>query len=142
MEKKKNLEKMPHIDEVDGSNLRALLSANLKWFRSLQNISQLSLATRAGLTHNFINDIENCKRWVSPQTITKLATVLKIEPYQLFLPEMKAEEPRSRRFSDYLDDFTDSLHDMMTELRRKYLQDDDAESKTALPGEEKENATE
>ncbi|MDR0562563.1 MAG: helix-turn-helix transcriptional regulator [Spirochaetaceae bacterium] len=133
MKRKKTLEKMEDIEKVDGQNVRILFSSNLRWFRSLQNFSQASLAHRAGLTHNFINDIENCKRWVSPQTIAKLATVLEIEPYQLFLAEAKAKEGtrlataerRNDSFRVYLDDFSDSLKKMLRELRRKYLQDDE-----------------
>jgi transcriptional regulator with XRE-family HTH domain len=38
------------------------------------------LAAEADLTHNFINDIENGKKWVSAETIGKLAIALKVEP--------------------------------------------------------------
>lgn len=126
----KNLEEEKEIAE--GKDLRVLLSANLKWFRSLQNISQAALASKVGLTHNFINDIENCKRWTSPQTIAKLALVLGVEPYQLFLPELKNGDPRSYSFNRYLEDFSNSLDAMQRELREKYLQDDNAESQNRV----------
>ncbi|MDR0562562.1 MAG: helix-turn-helix domain-containing protein [Spirochaetaceae bacterium] len=120
---------MERVENLDGRNVRTLFSNNLRRLRSLQNISQLSLANRAGLTHNFINDIENCKKWVSPQTIAKLAAVLHVEPYQFFLPETRASEPMDSFFSVYLDDFSDSLQKMVGELKRRYLQDDDDENK-------------
>jgi transcriptional regulator with XRE-family HTH domain len=108
-------------ERIDGNTIRILFSKNLRRLRSLQSISQLSLATRAGLTHNFINDIENCKKWVSPQTIAKLAMVLQVEPYQFFLPESRVNEPDDSFFSVYLDDFSDSLQKMVGDLKKKYL---------------------
>lgn len=123
------MESMEKIENINGQNIRTLFSNNLRRLRSLQNISQLSLANRAGLTHNFINDIENCKKWVSPQTIAKLAAVLNVEAYQFFLPETRASEPMDSFFSVYLDDFSDSLQKMVGELKRRYLQDDEVEAK-------------
>jgi transcriptional regulator with XRE-family HTH domain len=48
-------------------------------------MSQLALAKRAGLTHNFINDIEKSKKGVSLKTIGILAEALDAEPYQFFI---------------------------------------------------------
>ena len=57
-----------------------LISSNIKRLRSLHNMSQLSLAQNTGLTHNFINDIENCKKGVSSKTLAKLCVVFNVEP--------------------------------------------------------------
>ncbi|MDR2536451.1 MAG: helix-turn-helix domain-containing protein [Treponema sp.] len=125
------MEKIEGIENINGKNIRVLFSNNLRRLRSLQNISQLSLANQAGLTHNFINDIENCKKWVSPQTIAKLAAVLNVAPYQFFLPESKAGESATESFfSIYLDDFSDSLEKMVGELKRRYLQDEEPPTRT------------
>ena len=45
----------------------------------------MSLASKSGLATNFINDIENCKKWISPSTLSKLSEALNISPYKLFL---------------------------------------------------------
>ena len=84
-------------------------------------MSQLGLAENAGLTHNFINDIENGKKWVSAETIGKLAFALKAEPYQFFLSESKWNEQGAEIFSLYLDDFTDSVAKVVKEYRCRYL---------------------
>ena len=128
---------MENIHGINGYNIRILFSNNLRRLRALHNISQLSLANQAGLTHNFINDIENCKKWVSPQTIAKLAAVLRVEPYQFFLPEAKASGETF--FGVYLNDFSDSLQKMVGDLKRKYLEDsekaDAADRKPPVTGE-------
>jgi transcriptional regulator with XRE-family HTH domain len=110
-------------NSINGHEVRMLLSKNLRRLRTQQNLSQLALAVEANLTHNFINDIENGKKWVSPDTIAKLATVLKVEPHQFFIPEIKIEGGDAGILSEYLDDFTDSLRKMVGELKGRYLRD-------------------
>jgi transcriptional regulator with XRE-family HTH domain len=108
-------------EEKDGIDIRRLFSKNSRRLRSAANISQLTLATEAGLTHNFINDIENGKKWVSAETISKLAEVLKAEPYQFFLSESWWNEAGPEIFSLYLNDINDSFQRMVAEYRQRYL---------------------
>jgi transcriptional regulator with XRE-family HTH domain len=110
-------------DLIHGHEIRMLLSKNLKRLRARQNLSQLALAVETDLTHNFINDIENGKKWVSPDTIAKLAVALKAEPHQFFLPEPRMKEQDAGALTEYLDDFTDSLQKMVGEIKVRYLQD-------------------
>jgi transcriptional regulator with XRE-family HTH domain len=112
-------------EDITGDSIRILLGKNLKRLRLLQNMSQLYLSSRTGLAHNFINDIENGKKWISPKTLAKLTTALKVESYQFFLPEYKSDDPVDNFFTVYLDDFSDSLQKMVGELKSRYLQDRD-----------------
>jgi transcriptional regulator with XRE-family HTH domain len=50
-------------------------------------LSQLSLANKLGMTHNFLNEIEHGRKWVSPETIQKLCSALEVQPYQFFIPD-------------------------------------------------------
>jgi transcriptional regulator with XRE-family HTH domain len=108
-------------ENFNGINIRALFSRNLKRLRAAANISQLTLSMEAGLTHNFINDIENGKKWVSAETIAKLAVALKAEPYQFFISESKWNNRGAEIFSIYLDDFSDSCQKMIKEYRQRYV---------------------
>ena len=104
-------------ETITENHVQHLISKNLKRLRSMQNISQLGLAVNAGLTHNFINDIENCKKGMSAKTLAKLCTALNVEPYQFFLPhEMPSDKTRI-----YLSDFNDSLQKVVKELTERYL---------------------
>jgi len=80
-------------------------------------MSQLSLALNTGLTHNFINDIENCKKGISAKTLAKLSMALNVEPYQLFLPEGTA----NNEIISYVKDFNDSLQKVINELTHHYI---------------------
>jgi len=110
--------------KVDEQYVRQLISNNIKRFRSLRNISQLSLAVSTGLTHNFINDVENCKKGVSAKTIAKLSTAFNVEPYQFFLPENTSDNG----IMIYMKDFTDSLQKAVTDLTDQYLGGDKIKS--------------
>ena len=105
--------------KIDEKYIFKLMSSNIKRFRTLQNISQLNLAARTGLTHNFINDIENCKKGVSAKTLAKLSIALNVEPYQFFLPE---DVPNDMRI--YVKDFNDSLQKIVAELSQHYTYGD------------------
>jgi transcriptional regulator with XRE-family HTH domain len=110
-------------DIVTGHDIRVLLSKNVRRFRTRQELSQLALAVETNLTHNFINDIENGKKWVSPETIAKLASAFKVEPYELFTPDPKIKDADAGALAGYLDDFTDSFRKMVREIKERYLQD-------------------
>jgi len=108
----------------EGINIKNLFSKNLKRLRSMTKLSQISLAAEADLTHNFINDLESGKKWISAETLEKLSIALRAEPYQFFLSESKWKDPGAEIFSLYLDDFQDSFEKMLDEYRNRFLIDE------------------
>ena len=115
---------------LKGKNIRALFSRNLRRLRTHANLSQISLASEAGLTHNFINDIESGKKWVSAYTIEKLAIALKAEPYQFFISDSKWDDRGAEIFELYLNEFQTSFEKMVDDYRDRFLVD-----KTKADGE-------
>jgi len=117
-------------ETIDGINIRSLFSRNLKRLRELANLSQVNLAAASGLTHNFINDIESGKKWVSPESMAKLATALKAEPYRFFLSDAIWNNQGAEMFSLYLSDFKTSLEKITQEYRYRFIgagEDEDPE---------------
>jgi transcriptional regulator with XRE-family HTH domain len=108
-------------ENINEHYVHLLVSKNLRRIRSLQNISQLSLAISTGLTHNFINDIENCKKGISAKTLAKLSVVLNVEPHQFFLPDGLS----NNGMKIYVHDFNDSLLKLVDELTAQYLEPED-----------------
>jgi transcriptional regulator with XRE-family HTH domain len=104
-------------DPYDEMGVRILVAQNLKRLRELKNMSQINLSGVSGLTHNFINDIENCTKWVSAKTIARLASALEVEPYQFFLPSSLPDDAKLV----YLKDFQDSLAVFVREYSEHYL---------------------
>ena len=107
-------------DTIKGINIRSLLSKNLKRLRSIAKLSQVNLAAEADLTHNFINDIESGKKWISAETLEKLSNALRAEPYQFFISESKWNDRGAEMFSLYLDDFQNSFAKMLDEYRSRF----------------------
>jgi transcriptional regulator with XRE-family HTH domain len=107
-------------ETITGVNIRATFSRNLKRLRVNMNLSQVSLAGNADLAPNFINDIENGKKWVSPETIGKLARALNAEPYMFFLSDARNDK-EAELFSLYLNDFEDSMKRSLDEYRGRFI---------------------
>ncbi|MDR2499498.1 MAG: helix-turn-helix domain-containing protein [Treponema sp.] len=104
----------------NGHEINMLLGRNLKRLRGKKNLSQLALANSAGLTHNFINEIENGRKWVSPDTIAKLTGVLGISPYELFISGIKGSVDTDL-LNGYFDDMTQGFEQMVQDFRVQYL---------------------
>ena len=108
---------------IEGKDIRHLFGKNLRRLRDMQNLSQMGLSIRADLTHNFINDIEKGKKWVSTDTLAKLAGALQVEPFQFFLPDSVPKENANSFFGVYLDDFSENVQKMVGDLKIRYYQD-------------------
>jgi transcriptional regulator with XRE-family HTH domain len=110
-----------------GQEIRELFSRNLRELRHHNNLSQLALSVKAGLAHNFVNDIENGKKWVSPNTIAKLAEVLDVEP-GIFFQSNPLDPPETRKIRGYLDDLSRRFNQAVGEIKSNYLpQNEDEE---------------
>ena len=86
--------------------IRTLLAGNIKKYRGRRGWSQLYLSEKLDISANFLSEIETGKGWVSPLTLSKLASALEIEVFELFMPRMgnttihdKAEAEKIRRFA-------------------------------------------
>jgi len=73
--------------EIKKLDLRQILSANIKEQRQILGVSQEKLAEMAGLSWQTINSIECQRTWVSDNTLEALASVFKIETFQLLMPQ-------------------------------------------------------
>jgi transcriptional regulator with XRE-family HTH domain len=65
---------------------KELLALNTKMLRKKCGFSQEKLAEAAELSAQSISDIEGCRTWVSDKTLQKLAQVLNVDIFQLFMP--------------------------------------------------------
>lgn len=65
--------------------LKETLSKNIKKYRR-GRFTQETLAEAIGVSFQNINDIEGKRRWPREETLVKLADILGIEIYELFIP--------------------------------------------------------
>jgi transcriptional regulator with XRE-family HTH domain len=106
---------------MDGCDIRKVFSHNLKLYRGRAGLSQLSLASSLGLAPNFISDIECGKKWVSPETLAKLAHALHIEPYQFFLQEQELSNDMASIVQAYTTDLNRAIVESIDRVRGRYL---------------------
>jgi transcriptional regulator with XRE-family HTH domain len=68
------------------TELRTIVRTNIRRYRSYRQWTQAQFAEKLDISVNFLCDIENGKRWISPASMVKIACVLNIEPFELFKP--------------------------------------------------------
>lgn len=64
-----------------------VFAANVKYYRTLQGLSQERLAEKCGLHRTYISGIECCRRSVSLKNIKLIADNLNIDAYKLFIEQ-------------------------------------------------------
>ena len=88
------------------SDLRKILSQNIRDNRGALHISQAKLAESADISVSHVVDIEYCKTWVSDKTLNSIAKALNLEAYELLMPEKngkKTEEGQAlQRIADII----------------------------------------
>jgi len=77
---------------------KELLALNTKILRKKCGFSQEKLAEATDLSTQSISDIEGCRTWVSDKTLEKLAQVLDVDIFQLFMPPYEDNGNDSKTF--------------------------------------------
>ncbi|MDR0562209.1 MAG: helix-turn-helix domain-containing protein [Spirochaetaceae bacterium] len=103
--------------------LRQIFSVNVKKHRNRRNWTQAVLAKEIGVSTNFIYDIENCKKWISPLTLAKLAEALEVEVSQLFKPQETLSDERKDLIVKLATDISKTVTQSLEYVRDQYLRD-------------------
>ena len=101
--------------------LRGILSRNIKRHRQSRSLSQADLAEELDISVNFLCNIENGNRWISPQTLVKFASALKIEPYELLKPAEALPPDMPLILNKCLDEAVLAVTQTLNQIRGYYL---------------------
>ena len=82
--------------------LLEIFSFNIQYYRKAAGLSQIELAKNSGCSHNFINDIENCKKRASFKTVENIARALNVEPFFLFIDPKDRFSGENHKLIGYL----------------------------------------
>ena len=99
--------------------LRAIFCKNIKEFRIRNNWSQVALAQKAGVSVNFINDIESGKKWASPTTMIKIAAALDVYVYELLEPPDLPPD----NLNSLMRKYTDNVNEALEGIRLAFLKE-------------------
>ena len=97
--------------------LKTIVRTNIRRFREYRKWTQAQLAEKLNISINFLSDIENGKKWISPKSMVKFASILNIEPFELFKPADVPAPDVSTLFSRYNDEVVMAVSES---LRRTY----------------------
>jgi transcriptional regulator with XRE-family HTH domain len=96
------------------TNIRGLLSFNIKKRRQILGISQVNLAEKVGTSTQYIGQIEQNKKFPSPEMLERIAEALEVDSPQLFSMEAYSQtaiqqfkENLKSNLEKAIDDFID-----------------------------------
>jgi transcriptional regulator with XRE-family HTH domain len=108
-----------------GKELRMILSANIKQYRSHRSWSQADLAEKAGISITFLSNIERGNKWPYPDTLSNLADALEIEVFKLFIPKEPLSGAARDAISKLSKDLSITVNHSMETVFKQYLQEID-----------------
>ena len=102
------------------NQLRDIVRTNIRRHRDYRKWTQAEFAEKLDISINFLSDVENGKRWISPASMVKFASVLNIEPYELFKPADTPLPSVSTLFSKYNDEVLQAVSDYLKHVYSYY----------------------
>ena len=100
--------------------IRDVFSRNVRALREKKDLSQMALAEKSSLATNFINDIENGKKWFSPATLAKLCDALDVKPYKLFLEFGIDGAQNNELMSQFCAELSDDIINTIRDVSARY----------------------
>jgi transcriptional regulator with XRE-family HTH domain len=110
-----------NFDFMEETDLRRVLSANIKHYRGLRSWSQVVLAEKIGISTNFLADIETGKSWISSATLSKLANIFEIEVYELFKSKKTLKNETREAIKSVVNDISVTIEHSLRQITIKYL---------------------
>jgi transcriptional regulator with XRE-family HTH domain len=81
--------------KIDGQKLRAILGKGIRFFRQQRQLSQASLAEKAGISITFLSNIERGIKYPTSETLSAISNSLEVEVYELFRHDHSPAEYRT-----------------------------------------------
>jgi transcriptional regulator with XRE-family HTH domain len=103
-----------------GSDLRAILSRNIRLYRNHRSLSQADLAEKADISIAFLSNIERGNKWPYPDTLVNIAKSLDVEVFELFKSETANNETKEA-LSHLIKDLSVSINHCLDTASKNYL---------------------
>jgi transcriptional regulator with XRE-family HTH domain len=79
---------------INGQELRAILGKGIRFYRHQRQLSQATLAEKAGISIMFLSNIERGIKYPTSDTLSAIAGGLDVEVYELFRHDYSPTENR------------------------------------------------
>jgi transcriptional regulator with XRE-family HTH domain len=100
--------------------IRGILGASIRKHRKRLALSQERLAEKLDIATNFLSDIENGRKWVSPGTLAKMTETLNVDAKELFSRENKLPPEVSLILREYTEAALAKVDKSLEELMKHY----------------------
>ena len=99
-------------------DLRIIFGENIKFYRKQKGLSQQQFSEQCKIVPNYVSEIENGKKFPSPELIEKIASVLTVSPYVLFMDSKDVSDINltsiiKKQNTDFSDALQKSVHDLL-----------------------------
>ena len=71
---------------MNKDEVKRRISSNIKTYRKAKGYTQSDLSEKTGIGFQTIASIESCRVWTSDENLCKIAEILGVDIYKLFLP--------------------------------------------------------
>ena len=105
---------------MEGKDLRAILSDNIKTYRGYHGWSQAELAEKSNISINFLSHIERGLKWPYPDTLVKIANALEVEEFELFQREKPILDETRTLMDRLVDDITMTVNKSIEKTYKQY----------------------
>jgi len=106
---------------MEETELRWVLSSNIKHYRGLRGWSQETVAEKIETSTNFLAIVESGKSWVSSLTLVKLANCFEVEVYELFRPKNAPDDRTKEVVKSLTNDISAAFEHTIGQISKKYL---------------------
>jgi len=102
-----------------GQDLRAILGRGIKFFRQQRQLSQATLAEKAGISITFLSNIERGLKYPTSDTLSAIANALDVEPFELFRHDHSPAKNR-KLFERFKIDITKNVLETLETVYKAY----------------------
>jgi len=101
------------------SNIREILTSNLKAYRRKNKLSQSKLAEKAGISTQYIAMIELSRQFPTPEVLERIACALEIESHELFAVSQSPENAMERLHKDIIKEIRQVITEELEKAHEK-----------------------
>ncbi|WP_022933006.1 helix-turn-helix domain-containing protein [Treponema bryantii] len=105
------------MEEIE---VRKVFAENLKKLRKQKGLSQLKLSNELQMAFTFINDIENCKKWVSPETIARFATFFDVPISTFFQLDLEEKNSKNEKIDFFVKTIAEEISKTIEDVGERF----------------------
>jgi len=104
---------------IDGQKLRGILGKGIRFYRQQRQLSQASLAEKAGISITFLSNIERGIKYPTSDSLSAIANSLEVEVYELFRHDHSPAKNR-KLFERFKIDITKNVMETLQTVYKAY----------------------